>query len=186
MGDDHVCDLPDVSTWLVTEGDAGITCPDCGTRWAPAYGYGSEDSTGWVRATTTYADQIRAAMQEALTVRYEATGLILHPVDDARVRIAAVPPGPDRRVTQEEIAAAFDVPMWMLGVEGYRPPLRARIRALPHRARARVARWWNGLPFVHYEPDSGWQYDGPPDRGRWWFRVGPRLYGRVPDDRANW
>lgn len=45
----HVCELPDVAAWLFSEGDAEITCPECGARWGPAYGYGSGDRSGWVK-----------------------------------------------------------------------------------------------------------------------------------------
>jgi hypothetical protein len=45
----HKCDLPDVVTWLYTEGDASLICPVCRTEWAPAWGSGSGDSSGWVR-----------------------------------------------------------------------------------------------------------------------------------------
>lgn len=45
----HSCDLPSVSVWLDSEGDASLTCPSCGTSWAPAWGSGSGDSSGWTR-----------------------------------------------------------------------------------------------------------------------------------------
>jgi hypothetical protein len=45
----HECDLPDVGAWLHVEGDASLTCPVCRTEWAPAWGSGSGDSSGWTR-----------------------------------------------------------------------------------------------------------------------------------------
>ena len=47
----HACDLPNVSAWLYGDGDAAFTCPDCGSKWAPAWGSGSGDSSGWTRVT---------------------------------------------------------------------------------------------------------------------------------------
>ena len=51
MSEVHTCNLPDVGIWLLTEGDAEVTCPECGVQWGPAFGYGSGDSSGWVRLT---------------------------------------------------------------------------------------------------------------------------------------
>ena len=132
-------------------------------------------------------DAVTAAVRRIMDATYEPTGVVIHPIDHGKLRIAELnrtEPDPEvRRITGEQIAAAFDVPLWMMGVEGYRPPLRVRLRALPRRARAAVRRTLFRLPgvdaFVDY--DDGW-HRPLPRGGRWWIRVGTIQLGHRPEE----
>jgi hypothetical protein len=180
VSDDHEQPIQYTAEGLVDGDDLFGFCGFCNRP-----GHRAKDCTALTPSDQRYAAAIRAAAHEALHAHYEPTGLILHPFDDARVQIAAVPPGPDRAEVQRQIAAAFDVPLWMLGVEGERAPWRVRWhpRAVRNRLARRARAAFHRLPGVHYYPGhKGWMYDGPPSSGRWWIRVGPYLIGRGVDD----
>jgi hypothetical protein len=140
---------------------------------------------------TALSGTLASAANEAMRAQYEPTGLILHPIDHAVVRVHEVEaPTPEERVeAQKRIADAFGLPYWVAGVDGYRPPLRVRWhpRNVARRARTRTRRLIGRLPGVYdygYVPRKDtWMYEGSTERrGRWWVQVGPFRVGTGWDE----
>jgi hypothetical protein len=129
------------------------------------------------------ADAVRASAHEAMTARYEPTGLILHPLDHALVGID--PDNPKSIETAKRVADSFGVPYWAVGIPGYRAPLWRRVRAWVRRVPRRAL---TALPLVER---PGRRYTGPewfgetrdPRAGRWFIHIGYYRVGSAPTEQ---
>lgn len=146
---------------------------------------------------TINADTIREAMTKMLAAQYEPIGLVLHPLDHATAGIDPAKPATVEHA--KRVADAFEVPYWAIGIPGYRPPLRVRMRARLSRFLRALRDSPGRLPYVtrfeatergmwgserRPEPRTGWDryYDGTMPEGRRWVRIGRWAVGTYDPD----
>lgn len=124
----------------------------------------------------SFSQTIRRAIHDmGMQIHYEPSFLYLHPKDNAMLDIAEIQRASIEQ--QKQIADAFDLPYWLVGIPGYRAPWKVRWhpRAVRSRVRRRIDKALVKIPGVAIwgpRGSGGWMDPQTPRFGRWWVHVG--------------